>query len=135
MLARRNGLDWAFVAGPLNGLDRREFRTCYLGLSSKINTYLDAFPGDVEANLRLYRGVYNRVKAEAPDTQVFVAFQWDDLDMESMGGAFARSGRSRWDIQSLGPFAHEESRTINETPKRALELWDRYRGMDEDRKE
>lgn len=58
----------------------REFSPRYLGLASEINTYLDAHPEDVENYLSLYRQVYDRVKAEAPETQVFVTFQWEDLN-------------------------------------------------------
>jgi hypothetical protein len=58
----------------------REFRPRYLGLASEINTYLDAHPADAENYLSLYREVYSRVKAEAPDTQIFVTFQWEDLN-------------------------------------------------------
>jgi hypothetical protein len=56
----------------------REFEPRYLGLASEINTCLDAHPNDVEHYMSLYREVYERVKAEAPDTQIFVTFQWDD---------------------------------------------------------
>ena len=45
------------------------------GLASEINTYMDAHPDDVEHFVGLYREVYERVKAEAPDTQIFVTFQ------------------------------------------------------------
>ena len=58
----------------------REFHTRYIGLASEINTYMDAHPGDVENYLSLYRETYAVIKAEAPDTQVFVTFQWDDLN-------------------------------------------------------
>jgi len=58
----------------------REFRPRYIGLASEINTYLDAHPDDVENYLSLYRETYSAIKTEAPDTQVFVTFQWDDLN-------------------------------------------------------
>ena len=58
----------------------REFKPHYLGLASEINTYLDAHPDDVENYMSLYRKTYDLIKAEAPDTQVFVTFQWDDLN-------------------------------------------------------
>lgn len=57
----------------------REFRPRYLGLGSEINTYLDAHPEDAENYLSLYREIYAAIKAEAPETQVFVTFQWEDL--------------------------------------------------------
>ncbi|MBT3337888.1 MAG: hypothetical protein HN855_11000 [Anaerolineae bacterium] len=58
----------------------REFNPRYIGLASEINTYMDAHPDDVENYLSLYRETYAAIKAEAPETQVFVTFQWDDLN-------------------------------------------------------
>lgn len=58
----------------------RTFHPRYLGLASEINTYLDAYPGDAANFVSLYHELYARIKAEAPDTQVFVTFQWDDLN-------------------------------------------------------
>lgn len=58
----------------------QEFEPRYLGLASEINTYLDAHPEDVENYRSLYAEVYDLVKAEEPETQVFVTFQWDDLN-------------------------------------------------------
>lgn len=58
----------------------RQFHPRYLGLASEINTYMDAHPEDVANFVSLYHEVYARVKAEAPETQVFVTFQWEDLN-------------------------------------------------------
>ncbi|MBL8045242.1 MAG: hypothetical protein JNL09_01805 [Anaerolineales bacterium] len=58
----------------------REFQPRYLGLASEINTYADAYPEDFPNYLSLYREVYALVKAEAPETQIFVTFQWEDLN-------------------------------------------------------
>jgi hypothetical protein len=58
----------------------REFHPKYLGLASEINTYNDAHPDDFPNFLSLYNEVYARVKTEAPDTQVFVTFQWEELN-------------------------------------------------------
>ncbi len=58
----------------------QEFKPRYLGLASEINTYMDAHPDDSPNYLSLYQEVYAKVKAEAPDTQVFVTFQWGDLN-------------------------------------------------------
>lgn len=58
----------------------REFNPPYIGLASEINTYLDAYPNDGENYLSLYRDTYSAIKAESPETQVFVTFQWDDLN-------------------------------------------------------
>ena len=58
----------------------RTFHPHYLGLASEINTYMDAYPDDAANSVSLYHEVYALVKAEAPDTQVFVTFQWDDLN-------------------------------------------------------
>jgi hypothetical protein len=58
----------------------REFHPRYLGLASEINTYADTHPEDFPNFLSLYNSVYDQVKAEAPGTQVFVTFQWEELN-------------------------------------------------------
>jgi len=58
----------------------RMFHPRYLGLASEINTYMDAHPDDAKNFISLYNEIYALVKAEAPETQVFVTFQWDDLN-------------------------------------------------------
>ncbi len=52
----------------------------YLGLASEINTYADAQPEDFANFVSLYRETYGAIKAVSPETQVFVTFQWDDLN-------------------------------------------------------
>lgn len=56
------------------------FHPRYLGLASEINTYMDAFPDDAKNFISLYNEIYALVKAESPETQIFVSFQWDDLN-------------------------------------------------------
>ena len=56
------------------------FHPRYLGLASEINTYMDAHPDDAPNFISLYNEIYALVKSEAPQTQVFVTFQWDDLN-------------------------------------------------------
>jgi hypothetical protein len=58
----------------------REFHPSYLGLASEINTYQDTHPDDFENYLSLYRSVYDLIKAEAPQTKVFVTFQWEEMN-------------------------------------------------------
>jgi hypothetical protein len=58
----------------------RSFHPRYLGLASEINTYMDAYPDDAKNFITLYNETYALVKAEAPETQIFVTFQWDDLN-------------------------------------------------------
>lgn len=58
----------------------RTFHPRYLGLASEINTYMDAHPDDAQNFISLYNEIYALVKAEAPETKVFVTFQWDDLN-------------------------------------------------------
>jgi hypothetical protein len=58
----------------------REFKPEYLGLASEINTYADTHPDDFTNYLSLYQEVYDQVKAESPETQVFVTFQWEELN-------------------------------------------------------
>jgi hypothetical protein len=57
-----------------------EFHPRFLGLASEINTYADAHPDDFPHFLSLYQEIYAAVKAESPETQVFVTFQWEDLN-------------------------------------------------------
>jgi hypothetical protein len=57
-----------------------EFHPRFLGLASEINTYQDTHPDDYPGFVTLYREIYARVKAAAPSTQVFVTFQWDELN-------------------------------------------------------
>ena len=52
----------------------------YLGLASEINTYADAQPADFKNFVSLYRETYAAIKTVSPKTQVFVTFQWDDLN-------------------------------------------------------
>ena len=58
----------------------RTFHPRYLGLASEINTYMDAHPEDAPKFISLYKEIYKAVKAEAPDTKIFVTFQWEDLN-------------------------------------------------------
>ena len=58
----------------------REFHPHYLGLASEINTYADTHPDDFPNFLSLYNSLYDQVKAEAPGTQIFVTFQWEELN-------------------------------------------------------
>ncbi len=58
----------------------RTFHPHYLGLASEINTYMDAHPEDAQNFISLYNEMYTLIKAEAPGTQIFVSFQWDDLN-------------------------------------------------------
>ncbi len=58
----------------------QEFHPRYIGLASEINTYADAHPEDFVNFVSLYRETYHAIKAKSPNTQVFVTFQWDDLN-------------------------------------------------------
>lgn len=58
----------------------RTFHPRYLGLASEINTYMDAHPDDAKNFISLYNEIYALIKAEVPETQIFVTFQWDDLN-------------------------------------------------------
>ncbi len=58
----------------------RTFRPRYLGLASEINTYMDTHPADAQNFVTLYDEIYRAVKAEAPETRVFVTFQWEELN-------------------------------------------------------
>jgi hypothetical protein len=69
----------------------REFKPRYLGLASEINTYMQAYPEDAQNFLSLYQETYAAIKAESPETQVFVTFQWDQVS----GLAMAAPGAER----------------------------------------
>ena len=133
VLAEMNGLGWAFVIDPLNGLNRREFfglpdgweasfsnpdirraytnftlwcllefDPYYLGLASEINTYMDAYPEEAGHYLSLYREVYAQIKANDPETQVFVTFQWDDLNnMFAQAAEGRRQYETNWEQVEL----------------------------------
>ena len=58
----------------------REFHPSFLGLASEINTYEDTHPDDFQNYLSLYNDVYKLVKAESPETKIFVTFQWEELN-------------------------------------------------------
>jgi hypothetical protein len=83
----------------------REIQPRYLGLASEINTYADAHPDDFAHFISLYREVYAAIKAEAPATQVFVTFQWEDLNNLFPGAAEGRAAHSiNWDqVEAFEP--------------------------------
>jgi hypothetical protein len=58
----------------------REFHPRYIALASEINTYQDTHPDDYPSFLTLYASIYDQVKAVAPETKVFVTFQWEELN-------------------------------------------------------
>jgi hypothetical protein len=82
-----------------------EFRPAYLGLASEINTYADAHPDDFSSFVSLYRQVYRAAKSESPETQVFVTFQWEDLNNLFAGAAEGRQPyRTNWDqVEAFEP--------------------------------
>lgn len=75
----------------------REFHPRYLGLASEINSYADAHPEDFENFLSLYREAYAAIKNESPQTQVFVTFQWEQLN--NVAGALVTGTplQTRWE--------------------------------------
>ena len=83
----------------------QEFHPHYLGLASEINTYLDAHPDDAANYISLYHSVYALIKAEAPETQVFVTFQWEDLNNLWAATAEGRTAyNTNWDqVEAFEP--------------------------------
>jgi hypothetical protein len=83
----------------------RTFKPRYLGLASEINTYMDAHPEDVRNYLSLYSEVYELIKAESEETQVFVTFQWDDLNNMFPEAAEGRKPfHTNWEqVEAFGP--------------------------------
>jgi hypothetical protein len=88
----------------------REFRPRYLGLASEINTYLDAHPDDVDNYLSLYQSVYVQVKTEAPETLIFVTFQWEDLN-------------NLWEPAAEGRLAYETNWDQMQAFEPNLDIW------------
>jgi hypothetical protein len=81
----------------------RDFHPRYLGLASEINTYADTYPEDFPNFLSLYRETHKKIKAESPETKVFVTFQWEDLNNYDAVGA-ARGASIKWDeIEAFEP--------------------------------
>ena len=83
----------------------REFHPRYLGLASEINTYADFHPDDFANFISLYHEVYARIKAESPQTHVFVTFQWEELNnlIPGIPGA-GRPYDTKWDqIRAFEP--------------------------------
>jgi hypothetical protein len=76
----------------------REFHPHYLGLASEINTYADAHPDDFQNFLSLYHETYDSIKAEAPETQVFVTFQWEDLNNFPAFSEGGKLNQIKWDL-------------------------------------
>jgi hypothetical protein len=68
-----------------------EFKPLYLGLGSEVNTYAEAYPEDFPNFLSLYREAYAAIKTEAPETRVFVTFQWEQVN--DLAGTKAGSAR------------------------------------------
>ena len=76
----------------------RQYKPRFLALASEINTYQDTHPEDFPAFLALYREIYAQVKAVSAKTQVFVTFQWDELNnlIPGVDGG-AAPYETRWD--------------------------------------
>jgi hypothetical protein len=75
----------------------REFHPRYLGLASEINTYHDTHPDDFPGYLSLYQNVYDQVKSESPETQIFVTFQWEELNNLMPSVAQGKPYEINWD--------------------------------------
>jgi hypothetical protein len=74
----------------------REFHPRFLGLASEINTYQDRHPDDFPSFMGLYGDIYDAVKAAAPQTRVFVTFQWEEINNLISG---VDAGRRRYDTR------------------------------------
>jgi hypothetical protein len=81
------------------------FHPRFVGLASEINTYADAHPEDFANFLSLYREVYAAIKEAAPETRVFVTFQWEDLNNLSPGSNEGRTAHEiNWDqVEAFEP--------------------------------
>ena len=74
----------------------RTFHPRYLGLASEINTYADAHPDDFPRFVDLYKQTYQAIKAESPGTQIFVTFQWEDLNHVGLFKGQGTAFRPEW---------------------------------------
>jgi hypothetical protein len=82
----------------------RTFHPPYLGLASEINTYADAHPDDFVHFVDLYKQTYAAIKAESPTTQVFVTFQWEDLNNLGMMSEGRSAYHINWDeVEAFEP--------------------------------
>jgi hypothetical protein len=83
----------------------RQFHPRFLALAAEINTYQDTHPDDYPAFLSLYREMYARIKAAAPDILVFVTFQWEELNNLIPGADGGKAPyETRWEqIQAFEP--------------------------------
>jgi hypothetical protein len=63
----------------------RRFHPARPGIGSEINTYANAYPADFPAFVSLYKEIYARVKAEAPEMRVFTTFQWEEMNNVAVG--------------------------------------------------
>ncbi len=81
------------------------FHPRYLGLASEINTYMDTHPQDAPNFISLYTDIYQAVKAQAPDTKIFVTFQWEELNnLMPAVSAGRRPYQTNWDqIEAFEP--------------------------------
>jgi len=75
-----------------------EFHPRYLGLASEINTYADTSPEDFPNFLSLYNTVYDLVKAEAPETKIFVTFQWEEMNNLIPGVGQGKPYEVNWEM-------------------------------------
>lgn len=75
----------------------REFKPRYLGLGSEVNTYAEAHPEDFENFLSLYRETYAAIKAESPETKVFVTFQWEQMNNIAGFGTSGTPYQIKWE--------------------------------------
>ena len=58
----------------------KNYRPRYLAVATDINLYARIHPEDFSAFVDLYSVIYDAVKREAPGTEVFVTFQYEDLN-------------------------------------------------------
>lgn len=58
----------------------KNYRPRYLAVATDINLYARIHPDDFEAFLGLYSAIYDAVKKSSPETEVFVTFQYEDLN-------------------------------------------------------
>lgn len=80
-------------------LEMAQIRPAYLAVATDVNLHAMTDRASADALVRLYRGLYPQIKRIAPDTAVFVTFQWDAMQQNiGAGGDLIRAFGSTLDL-------------------------------------
>lgn len=82
------------------------------------------FPGDPQSQVDQLRAIHDQIGSRL---DFWINLVLDDFDPEAIADPMREQGRSERDIEGLGIFSSIGLRRFDETPKPALDLWQRYR--------